>query len=130
MCYTVRMPERLDTRLLAYLAANPRRRISQAEVCEHLGLVPWELWELCREVLGCPLLRYVSQKRVESAARMLVEKPHLSVSQVSKRHGWTDNGLESAMLAHLGFTPKGWRCHVISMVPESAVTAVIRERLR
>lgn len=96
-----------------------RRHVDQHFTDPHLslkgvaltvGVSPFHVSHLFRSQLGTTFRDYVSQRRVRHARRLLVERPHLAMTQVARASGFsTSVQLRRVLVRETGATPSAIR---------------------
>ncbi|GAB3447346.1 helix-turn-helix domain-containing protein [Actinophytocola sediminis] len=75
-----------------------------------VGVSPYHVSHLFRSELGTTFRDYVSQRRVRQARRVLVEQPHLAMTQVARASGFgTPVQLRRVLVRETGATPSAIR---------------------
>lgn len=95
-----------------FIDANYTKNISRDDIVQVVQAARAGYRQLERrfkEEVGCPLMCYLHQKRVEKAKELLAD-PRLSIKQVSAQLGYDhQNAFTSIFAKYMGCTPKGYR---------------------
>ncbi|MGE4335097.1 MAG: helix-turn-helix transcriptional regulator [Pigmentiphaga sp.] len=96
-------------RIRAFVAEQPARAWTVAELAQRVGMSSARLQEQVRSAAGTSVYRLVMAERLEIAARLLRET-HLSIQGVASEAGWECHGrFTAAFRAHSGLSPSEYR---------------------
>jgi AraC-like DNA-binding protein len=123
----------MDTeKVLAYLAANPDRKVFRAEVAALTGKTIRRFDLEFVRAFGESFHRYEQKRRVHALAHMLIEHPSLTHREAAKLCGWEKyRAAREAWDLHMVVSLRGWRPHVLgcalNQLPTDWLTNVISQ---
>jgi AraC family L-rhamnose operon regulatory protein RhaS len=84
-------------------------------MAQHCGLRVTAFTKYCRQITNLTPMHYVNRCRVHSAARLLIEEPGLSITDVATTCGFsTSQYFATAFRQHRGCSPKAYRAAEMS----------------
>ncbi|MCX7424157.1 MAG: AraC family transcriptional regulator [Planctomycetia bacterium] len=90
--------------------ANLAQPWSVPEMARQCGLGTTHFIHHCKQVTNVTPAQYLNQCRIETAAKLLVDEPALSVTDVALACGYSSSQYFAAVFrAHLGATPRAYR---------------------
>ncbi|MDA8426187.1 MAG: response regulator [Treponema sp.] len=98
----------LRTRIEAAIAACPLPELGLEAAARRLGMSPQHLSRVFKLAFGLKFVDYVAARKIEAAKAMLREES-LTVEELGRRIGWTDQGhLSRVFRERTGLTPKAY----------------------
>jgi len=92
-----------------YIVKNSDRKITIDEVAQYVYLSPCYLSRIFKQNLGCTLMEYLTQVRVEKAKAMLRD-PKYNITQVAEESGFEDPGYFTRVFKKIeGITPSRYK---------------------
>ncbi|WP_018214136.1 PocR ligand-binding domain-containing protein [Desulfitobacterium hafniense] len=92
-----------------YIAQNSDRKITIDEVAHYVYLSPCYLSRIFKQNLGCTLMEYLTQIRVEKA-KVMLRDPKYNISQVAEESGFEDPGYFTRVFKKVeGITPSRYK---------------------
>jgi two-component system response regulator YesN len=92
-----------------YIAKNSDRKITIDEVAQYVYLSPCYLSRIFKQNLGCTLMEYLTQIRLEKAKAMLRD-PKYNITQVAEESGFEDPGYFTRVFKKIeGITPSRYK---------------------
>lgn len=89
--------------------------LSQAEVARRLGFSENRFSQYLKQVPKATFSRWISDLRMEEAKRLLIEKPSLSIQEVSERVGISQKAnFRTQFKEYTGSTPDSWRTETLT----------------
>ncbi|HVJ48752.1 PocR ligand-binding domain-containing protein [Desulfitobacterium sp.] len=93
----------------AYIKQNYEEKITIAEIAQAVYLSPCYLSRIFKQSLGCTLMEYLTQIRVEKAKTML-KNPKYNIMQVAEENGFEDPGYFTRVFKKIeGITPSRFK---------------------
>ena len=104
--------ESLTDQVCQYVLAHLDKRIMLSNIAEELHYSPNHLGRIVQETLNMTFSAYVQKTRMQYAARLLREKQHLHIGEISGMAGYTSSdAFTRAFSQEYGFSPKEYRNH-------------------
>lgn len=92
-----------------YIAQNSERKITINEVAQYVYLSPCYLSRIFKQNLGCTLMEYLTQIRVEKA-KVMLRNPKYNITQVAEESGFEDPGYFTRVFKKVeGITPSRYK---------------------
>jgi len=93
-----------------YLDSEFENKISITDVAQHSCLSPYHMQRCFKEITGQSIQGYVRKKRMERAARLLLDHPTLSIENIAIAVGFSHHSSFSrAFSKHFGQSPEHTR---------------------
>ena len=100
----------LSIRIEHFIDEHLSENISVSDVCEKFLISKNALYDVFRDELGTTIGRFISEKRLASACRLLHSEPNLNVTEVAARVGFSDyNYFIRLFKKKMGITPLKYR---------------------
>lgn len=97
-------------RALEYVARNFHEEVTLHEMAQHVGVSGSHLAYLFQKTLGVNFKLFLAVMRVEEAKQLLVEKPHMRITEISLEAGFGDlRHFERVFKRLVGQTPREYR---------------------
>ncbi|NEQ53656.1 MAG: helix-turn-helix transcriptional regulator [Leptolyngbya sp. SIO3F4] len=97
-------------RAIGYIESHLEQDIKLADIAGLLGMSQYYFCRLFRQSMGVSPYKYVTQKRIERAKRLLRQSQQMSIAEIALDCGFTN---QSALCKHFrkltGTTPKAYR---------------------
>lgn len=92
-----------------YINQNSEKKITIDEVAQIVYLSPCYLSRIFKQNLGCTLMEYLTQIRVEKA-KMMLRNPKYNITQVAEESGFEDPGYFTRVFKKIeGITPSRYK---------------------
>lgn len=92
-----------------YIRENSDKKITIDEIAQVVYLSPCYLSRIFKQSLGCTLMEYLTQVRVEKAKKML-KNPKYNITQVAEESGFEDPGYFTRVFKKIeGITPSRYK---------------------
>ncbi|WP_248929802.1 helix-turn-helix domain-containing protein [Paenibacillus hamazuiensis] len=99
----------LEQKLLSYIHDHIFNDISLESISEHVGMSPNYVSKLFRTMTGQTFIEYVTETKMQNAARLLMEKKH-TVQEISDLLGYSSNShFIRVFKDRFGCTPKQYQ---------------------
>jgi len=96
-----------------YIGQNYRNKLTIDDIAQEVFLSPCYISRIFKQSLGCTLMEYLTQVRVEEAKTML-KNPKYNVMQVAEESGFEDPGYFTRVFKKLeGITPSRFKQHAL-----------------
>jgi two-component system response regulator YesN len=96
-----------------YIKANSDKKITIDEIAQIVYLSPCYLSRIFKQNLGCTLMEYLTQIRVENA-KMMLRNPKYNITQVAEESGFEDPGYFTRVFKKIeGITPSRYKHHAL-----------------
>jgi AraC family transcriptional regulator len=103
------LAEQVLNRVLEYIHSHLERDLHLHELAEVANLSTFHFAKLFKRSTGCSPHQYVLHRRLERAQELL-RNPHISLSEVSLRAGFSDQShLSNVFRRFVGLTPSRFR---------------------
>jgi Response regulator containing CheY-like receiver, AAA-type ATPase, and DNA-binding domains len=101
---------------LEYVARNLHEVVTLHEMAQHVGVSGSHLAYLFQKTLGVNFKLFLALVRIEEAKQLLVEKPHMRITEISLDVGFGDlRHFERAFKRLVGQTPREYRQAVLGL---------------
>lgn len=102
---------------LEYVARNFHEAVTLHEMAQHVGVSGSHLAYLFQKTLGVNFKLFLAVVRVEEAKQLLVEKPHMRITEVSLEAGFGDlRHFERVFKRLVGQTPREYRQSALGLL--------------
>jgi AraC family transcriptional regulator of arabinose operon len=98
------------SRILTYVEEKFTQKLTCDSIADEFALAPGYLSPLFKKHTGMNLKRYILQRRIVEAKRLLVEQPNLKVGLIPRKVGFSDFALFNRSFKLItGLTPSAYR---------------------
>ena len=105
--------QQIIQRVADYIRVNFRNKITIDDIAQVVYLSPCYVSRIFKQGLGCTLMEYLTQVRVEEAKKML-KNPKYNVMQVAEKNGFEDPAYFTRVFKKLeGVTPSKFKQHTL-----------------
>ncbi|TGE33232.1 PocR ligand-binding domain-containing protein [Desulfosporosinus sp. Sb-LF] len=100
-------------RAAEFIRRNYRHKLTIDDIAQEVYLSPCYVSRIFKQGLGCTLMEYLTQVRVEEA-KIMLKNPKYNVMQVAEESGFEDPGYFTRVFKkHEGITPSRFKQHAL-----------------
>jgi len=109
------LPMQIDDYIGQHLTEN----ITANTICKHFEISKTHLYDIAKQNYGTGIASYIRNLRLGNAARLLIEKPDLTITEIAQKSGFGDyNYFITLFKQYAGKTPRQYKHHAKTIYTE------------